>query len=77
MQNISFSREPFSPSVYLEYPLSTRMTKSDRNVSISIRLKITNAGKCADTNGHNFSNTEIVQGFLQMCADKGLHFSTS
>ena len=52
------------------------MTKSDRNVSISIRLKIANAGKCADTNGHNFSNTEIVQGFLQMCADKGLHFST-
>ena len=28
-----------------------------------------------DTNGHRFSNTEILQGFLNVFADKGLHFA--
>ena len=34
-----------------------------------------NARTCADTNGHNFLNTEIVQGFLDIFAVKGLHFA--
>ena len=34
-----------------------------------------NARTCADTNGHNFWNTEIVQAFLHVFADKGLHFA--
>ena len=32
MQNISFSREPFFPSVYLEYPLST---SSHANIQVT------------------------------------------
>ena len=37
MQNISFSREPFSPSVYLEYPLATR---SHANTQVTQFYKI-------------------------------------
>ena len=33
MQNISFLREPFSPSVYLEYPLST---SSHANIQVTL-----------------------------------------
>ena len=32
-------------------------------------LNVGNAPTCADTNGHNFWDTEIVQGFLHIFAD--------
>ena len=50
------------------------MTKSDRSVSIS-RLKNRFRANVLIQTVITFElNTEIVQGCLHMCADKGLHF---
>ena len=45
------------------------------SVDFDIGLNVGNTRTCADTDGHNFRNTEIVQGFLRIFADKGLHFA--
>ena len=48
--------------------------RSDGSI-FDIGLNVGNVRTCADTNGNNFWNTEIAQGFLHSFSDKGLHFA--
>ena len=66
--NVAHSAEAV---MIISYPASP----SRMNNCFTSNTKVANARTCVDTNGHKFRNTKIVQCFLHIFVDKGLHFS--